>query len=265
MHGHHCLTETCQYLQIFLLPNAVACRYSAKQYPEKLAIVDGFHSPRMFTYQQLCSRTCAAAEFLRTSCGVTKGTRVAVLLRNCSEVLELHYAAAALHAVVVNLNVNLAPQELRYILQDCGARVLVASPDFRTTLAEALSPGGHDTQQEGVCDLQSVLWVRNFPSATAAQGSLDGVALPQLAGLAAYDYEADCEAQFRGGNEVGFDEFAAAREAVAAEKGFSGEDGYHMYYTSGTTGRPKGVVLSHRIVVLHALGTIKGKNQMPDL
>jgi acyl-CoA synthetase (AMP-forming)/AMP-acid ligase II len=36
------------------------------------------------------------------------------------------------------------------------------------------------------------------------------------------------------------------------------EDGYHMYYTSGTTGTPKGVVLSHRIVLQHAVGTIKG-------
>jgi long-subunit acyl-CoA synthetase (AMP-forming) len=32
-----------------------------------------------------------------------------------------------------------------------------------------------------------------------------------------------------------------------------------MYFTSGTTGRPKGVLLSHRVVVLHAIGTILGE------
>jgi acyl-CoA synthetase (AMP-forming)/AMP-acid ligase II len=47
--------------------------------------------------------------------------------------------------------------------------------------------------------------------------------------------------------------------AEALEQG-SEEDGYHLYYTSGTTGVPKGVMLSHKIVVSHAVGTIKEMN-----
>lgn len=56
-------------------------------------------------------------------------------------------------------------------------------------------------------------------------------------------------------DEQVFDELAAFGGRPEGDP----EDGYQMYYTSGTTGRPKGVLLNHRVVVLHAIGTILGK------
>jgi hypothetical protein len=57
---------------------------------------------RLLTYAQLHDRSVAAAAAL-LAVGVRQGSRVAVMLRNCSEVMELHYAAALLRAVVVNV------------------------------------------------------------------------------------------------------------------------------------------------------------------
>lgn len=55
--------------------------------------------------------------------------------------------------------------------------------------------------------------------------------------------------------------FEAQRAVLARRHGFVPIDGFHMYYTSGTTGLPKGVVLSHAIIMLHALGTIRGERR----
>jgi acyl-coenzyme A synthetase/AMP-(fatty) acid ligase len=64
-------------------------------------------------------------------------------------------------------------------------------------------------------------------------------------------------------SEMTMEQFVSWRENQARDEEFSEEDGIHMYYTSGTTGKPKGVLLSHRIVMLHALGCIKGEARIP--
>lgn len=68
------------------------------------------------------------------------GSRVGVMLRNCAEVMEVHFACAALHALVVNVNVNLAARELRHVLEDSGCTALVADAEFGELVAAALAP-----------------------------------------------------------------------------------------------------------------------------
>jgi acyl-CoA synthetase (AMP-forming)/AMP-acid ligase II len=53
------------------------------------------------------------------------------------QVPALHFAAAALRAIIVNINVNLAPQELAYILADSAADIVVSAPEFAPALQAA--------------------------------------------------------------------------------------------------------------------------------
>ena len=119
---------------------------AAIHHPDALAVVDAAAESRQLTYQQLYDRAASLASFLRRQ-GVRRGDRVGVLSRNCSYILELHFAAAAIHAVVVNLNIHLAPRELSYILKD-SAPVLVFAD--RHSAASLLAAAG--TYHEAVAE-----------------------------------------------------------------------------------------------------------------
>ncbi len=183
-------------------------------YPHKVGVVDG---PRSFTYREVARRAAALACHLRRR-GVGARDRVAVLELNTHAMLEATYAAAALGAVLCPLNYRLSPRELAFILDDAGARLLLANRCFGEQVARLTS----SPQQ-----LEGLLWC----------GDGDAPALP----LPAEDLEQAVAAELDGPLEP------AAVEADALA---------HLYYTSGTTGRPKGVMLTHGNVCHHALGAV---------
>ncbi|KAK3235901.1 hypothetical protein CYMTET_53923 [Cymbomonas tetramitiformis] len=192
--------------------------HAAAQHGRRLAVVDG--SVRR-DYSELCGRIRSMAAWLRASgVAATAGERVAVLLPNSVECLEVHFAVAGAGCVVLNLNYRLAATELAGILLDAEPRMAVAHAQFHELLtqAQALAP----------FIFQGLLWVGDKADSTP--------------GLEWYE------------DTVGA---AAAGQCGAEATGPGAGDpdaGCEMYYTSGTTGRPKGIVLSQRVVVLHALG-----------
>lgn len=143
--------------------------------------------------------------------GVEPGDRVATLLWNQSEHVELYFAVPCMGAVLHTLNPRLHAHELAYIANHAGDRVIVVDQ----TLLEVFEAF------RGNCELEHVIVVSHGES--APEGTLDFEGL--LDGRAAAAWPA-------------LDERTAAA----------------MCYTSGTTGRPKGVAYSHRSSVLHALG-----------
>ncbi len=150
---------------------------------------------------------------LLTGLGVGKGDRVGLLLYNTHEFMEIYFALSRLGVILVPLNYRLAPAEIEYILKDSGTSVLFFASELAGLVGEVRAAAG------------------------LAAGSLIAVGGPPPP--FAVDYEkalaAQSHADARGLPEVG------------------GEDAHIIMYTSGTTGAPKGAVLSHRKTFFNVL------------
>jgi acyl-CoA synthetase (AMP-forming)/AMP-acid ligase II len=149
--------------------------------------------------------------------GVQRGDRVAMIHENCHVFLEAYFAAAHLGAILVPLNFRLSSKELAMILEDSQSHILIAQDVFREKVEEI------PTRFSGI---DRIIWT---------QRESDTIGSDHL------HYEAMLKNQADG---------------IPEELDIKDDDVAHLYYTSGTTGRPKGVMLTHKNVKSHALGTI---------
>ena len=176
------------------------------------------------TYEEVAARVCRLSQEL-IKCTVQKGERVGVLMPNSLGVPEAHYAVAGgARGVVLNLNQRLAPVELAYIFEDAQPVWIIAAIEFAELVRKTLDA----TEHTGV---RGIMWSGVKAGEVVA---IEGISIEQM------NYETVAN------NKSLSSQFDPA--VITAD------DGAEMYYTSGTTGRPKGVCLNHRNVVLHALG-----------
>ena len=171
---------------------------------------------RSFTYAQIGDRAKGLARFLQDQ-AIQPGDRISILEVNSYAFLETYYAAAGIGAILNPLNYRLAAREVAYILNDSGIRWLVAASRFAELVEGVLA---EDTPLKGV------IWIGDPPEASTD--------------VLHFNYDDTVETP------------AEAFEPISVGE----NDVAHLYYTSGTTGRPKGVMLTHKNVCLHALGTI---------
>ena len=111
-----------------LLANTLkkACKF----FPRKEAIVCG---DRRWTYEEFFGRLSCFSDYLKGA-GIEKGDRVAILHPNCHCFLEVYYAIALRGAAAVPLNCRLSAGELAMIMNDAGAKALIADPRFGQTV-----------------------------------------------------------------------------------------------------------------------------------
>jgi fatty-acyl-CoA synthase len=171
-------------------------------------------------YQGFAHRVWRLCQGL-THLGIKREDRVAILHENCHVFLEAYFAAAHMGAILVSLNFRLSPTELFMILNDSGARILIIQGAFQDKVGDIFNQ---------VPSLEKLIWT---------QGNFD-ISEPREV-----DYEALLEGQ---------------SDTTPPALTIHDDDVAHLYYTSGTTGRPKGVMLTHKNVKSHALGTIAELN-----
>ena len=178
-------------------------------------MVDG--SVHRVTYAALEQRSRQLVRALQ-ALGVGPSDRVATLAWNGHRHLELYYAVSGMGSVIHTVNPRLAPEDIVHILNDAGSVVLCVETSFVPLLA-AIAP--------------------LVPQVRAVVVLSDEAGMPEVAlapGQALLCYEALLAAQ------DGDYAWPTLDEGLASA----------LCYTSGTTGRPKGVLFSHRSTVIHA-------------
>lgn len=182
------------------------------------------HGARRYTYRQFHCRVNRLASALLAR-GLKKGDRVAFLCPNTPPMLDAHFGVMLAGGILVPINTRLSSGEIEYILNHSGATFLFCD----TELADQVRP--IKANLETVKHIVDIADVDGFDT-------LDGT-----------DYEA----------------FLAGANSEAVAWVVEDEDeSIAINYTSGTTGRPKGVLYSHRGAYLNALGEALETNLTPD-
>src|ERR1700677_2389472 len=195
-------------------------RRTRRLHGDREAVVDG---ALRLTYAQFfdrCDRWSAALQTL----GVRQGDRVATIAPNTHAQLEAFYSVPQIGAVLVPINYRLTAEDFVYIVNHSGATVVCVHSDYLKAV---------DSVRD---EMPGVLHFVAFEG--AACGSGDGASGDAAGGW--LDYEA---------------------AIAAADPGFErpeiGErDLLSINYTSGTTARPKGVMITHRNAPMNTIGTL---------
>ncbi len=170
---------------------------AAARHPEHIAVIYKGQQRSFRAFNQRANRLASALR----SMGLAKGDRVAVLQRNCPELMETMFASFKAGGVVVPINARLHPREYQFIIAHSGAKFVVFTKEFADGMAAVRA---------------------ELPEVSCFIG-VDGGASDTLC----------------------YDDLLAAGAPDDADAETAEGDVCWFFYTSGTTGRPKGAMVTH--------------------
>ncbi|PXF31714.1 long-chain fatty acid--CoA ligase [Pokkaliibacter plantistimulans] len=176
-----------------------------------------YRDQQSFSYRQFRLRVQQLAAVLRAA-GVKEGDTVAVMDWDSHRYLECYFAVPMLGAVLHHVNIRLSPEQIHYTMAHAEDRFVLVHDDF-IPIAQALLP--------------------RLPMVQACIRLSDSG-----------DYQGDVA--FIGE----YEQLLAAAEPLTEFPDFSEDAIATTFYTTGTTGNPKGVFFSHRQLVLHTLNMV---------
>lgn len=191
----------------------------ADVYPDRASVVYG---DRQYTWRQTHERCCKLASALRGA-GIKQGDTVSVLAFNTPEMVEAHFGVPMSGAVLNTINTRLEAETIAYILEHGNAQALVVDSELLPVAMDGIAKRGATLK---------VILINDTQANAHKPADADYI-----------DYEAfidTADGSYRG--EMPADEW----QTLA------------LNYTSGTTGRPKGVLYHHRGSYLMTMGTVLG-------
>jgi fatty-acyl-CoA synthase len=200
----------------------------AARFPDVEAVVS-CHQDIRWSYRDLLSRVDRIAKGLM-ALGVEKGDRVGIWAMNYAEWIVVQFATAMIGAIMVNINPAYRTYELEYVLKQAEIQTLILQDRFKTS------------------DYAGMLYEACPEAAGSRPGHLNSEKFPFLKNIiflgdlppsGMYSWQD----LVKKGEKISGDELVARRESLDFD------DAINIQYTSGTTGFPKGVVLTHHSVL----------------